>query len=214
MKNSSIKSKNNEESEEIKDLKYSNKQYNFKNVLFIPLILDQIFKFIEKNDIKCLSLCSKKIYQLYCNQIKKLKIKEDVEISNILNINFDKYKNFIELNLGVCKNIKDYSFISKLEKLEILNLWYSNISDISFLIKNNNIKELNLERCINIKDYSFISKLEKLENLDLSYTYISDISFLIKNNNIKELNLQGCFNIKDYSIISILENKKNLRIRK
>ena len=94
MKNSSIKSTNNEELEEIKELKYSNNQYNFKNVLSIPLILDQIFKFIEKDDIKCLSLCSKKIYQLYCSQIKKLKIKKGVEISNILN-KIDKYKNLI-----------------------------------------------------------------------------------------------------------------------
>ena len=61
MKDSSIKSTNNEELEEIKELKYSNNQYNFKNVLSIPLILDQIFKFIEKDEIKCLSLCSERI---------------------------------------------------------------------------------------------------------------------------------------------------------
>ena len=152
MKNSSNKSKNNENL--VQDLKYSKNQYNFKNVLSIPLILDQIFKFLEKDDIKCLSLCFIKMYQLYCNQIKKLKIKESAEISHISSIMFDKYKNFIELNLEYCKNIKDYSFISKLEKLENLNLSYSNISAISFLIKNNNIKELNLEGCKNIEDYS------------------------------------------------------------
>ena len=160
---SSIKSKNNVDLDQNKELKYSKNQYNFKNVLSIPLILAQIFKFIEKDDIKCLSLCSKKIYQLYCNQIKKLKIKEEVEISNVSNIKIDKYKNLIELNLEGCKNIKDYSFISKLEKLENLNLCNSNISDISFLINNNNIKELNLGGCRNIEDYSFISKLEKLQ---------------------------------------------------
>ena len=147
----------------------SKNQYNFENVLAIPIILDQICKFIEKDDIKCLSLCSKKIYQLFCNQIKKLKIKEYVEISNISNIKFDKYKNLIELDLQGCENIKDYSIISKLEKLENLTIYGSNISDISFLIKNNNIKKLNLQGCKNIKDYSFISKLEKLENLNLSY---------------------------------------------
>ena len=50
-----------------RELKYSNNQYNFKNVLSIPLILDQTLKFMEKEDIKCLSLCCKKIYHLYCN---------------------------------------------------------------------------------------------------------------------------------------------------
>ena len=90
---------------------------------------------MEKDDIKGLSLCTKKIYQFYCEQVKKLKIKEDIEESNISNIKFDKYKDLIELNLGGCENIKDYSFISKLEKLEILNLSNTNISDISFLKK-------------------------------------------------------------------------------
>ena len=146
-----------------RESKYSNNQYNFKNVLSIPLILDQIFQFMEKDDIKTLSLGAKKIYQLYCEQVKKLKVKDDIEESNISNIKFDKYKDLNELNLEKCKNIKDYSFISKLEKLENLNLSHTKISDISFLEKNKNIKELNLEGCENIKNYSFISKLEKLE---------------------------------------------------
>ena len=107
-----------------RESKYSNNQYNFKNVFAIPLLLDQIFQFMEKDDIKCLSSCSKKIYQFYCEQVKKLKIKEDIEESNISNFKFDKYKDLIELNLQGCWNIKDYSFISKLEKLENLNLSY------------------------------------------------------------------------------------------
>ena len=89
------------------------------------------------------NLCGfKKIYGLYCNQIKKLKIKEDIEISKVSNIKIDKYKNLIELDLSGSKNIKDYSFISKLEKLENLNLYFTNISDISFLEQNKNIKRI------------------------------------------------------------------------
>ena len=49
-----------------------------------------------------------------------------------------------------CKKIKDFSTISKLEKLEILDVGETNISDISFLEKNNNIKELRLNECKNI----------------------------------------------------------------
>ena len=212
MKKSSNKSMNNIDLVLNKELKYSNNQYNFKNVLSIPLILDQINKFLKKDDIRCLSLCSKEIYQLYCNQISKLKIKEDIEISKVLNIKFDKYKNLIELDLSECRYIKDYSFISKLEKLENLNLSYTNISDISFLEQNKNIKEIDLSGCKNIKDYSFISKLEKLENLFLSDSNISDISFLEQNKNIKVLDLSGCENIKDYSFISKLEKLENLNL--
>ena len=148
-----------------------------------------------------------------CEQVKKLEIKKDIEESNISNIKFDKYKDLIELNLTGCKNIKDYTFISKLEKLEYLCLSYTNISDILFFEKNINIKELILLGCRNIKDYSFLSKLEKLEKLNLCYTNISDISFLIKNNNIKKLNLEECKNIVDYSFISNLEKLENLYLK-
>ena len=51
-----------------------------------------------------------------------------------------------------CKKIKDFTPISKIERLEILNVSYTYISDISFLEKNINIKELNLQECENINE--------------------------------------------------------------
>ena len=74
-------------------------------------------------------------------------------------------KNINELNLELCKNIKDFSIISNLVKLENLNLTNTNISDISFLEKNKNIKKLDLDGCYGIIDYSFISNLEKNKNI-------------------------------------------------
>ena len=132
MDNSNNKSMNNVDLNKNKELKYTNHQYNFKNVLSIPLILHIIFEFTEKDDIKCLSLCFKKIYQFYCNQIKKLKINKDIKESDISNIKFDKYEKLFELHLSGCKKIKDFSFISKLEKLEHLVLEETYISNISF----------------------------------------------------------------------------------
>ena len=133
----------------IKELKYNNNQYNYKNVLNIPLILNQLLKFMNNKDTKCLSLCSKDIYQLYCNQIKKLKLKEDITELEIIKLS-NKYEYVIELDLEWCKNIEDFSIISKLNQLEILNLEDTNISDISFLENNKNIKELDLEFCKNL----------------------------------------------------------------
>ena len=49
-----------------------------------------------------------------------------------------------------CENIKEFTPISKFERLEKLDVRYTNISDISFLEKNKNIKELNLGGCENI----------------------------------------------------------------
>ena len=87
----------------------------------------------------------------------------------------NKYNNINNLELIGCENIKDFTLISKLEKLENLKVRYTNISDISFLENNKNIKELDLRYCGNIKDFTPISKLKKLENLNVSCIYISDI---------------------------------------
>ena len=54
------------------------------------------------------------------------------------------------------------------ERLENLNINYTNISDISFLEKNKNIKILDLKNCRNIEDFTPLSKIERLENLDIS----------------------------------------------
>ena len=64
----SIKSKK----ENIKEIK--NFDYNYQDVLCIPLILDLISQFIDIDDKKNLSFCNKKLYQLYCSQIRKIKI--------------------------------------------------------------------------------------------------------------------------------------------
>ena len=77
-----------------------------------------------------------------------------------------------------CKNIKDFTPISALGGLEILNIEYRNILDISFLGKNKNIKELELFLRQKIKDFTPISKLARLEILNIGDTNISDISFL------------------------------------
>ena len=42
-------------------IKFFNNNYSFENALSVPLILNQIFKFLDKDSIKCLSLCNKKI---------------------------------------------------------------------------------------------------------------------------------------------------------
>ena len=127
--------------------------------------------------------------------------------------------------------IDDFSPISKCNKLEILKLFNTNISDISILENNKNLKELDLIRCFNIKDINPIFKLDKLEILDLEHTEISDISFLENNKNIKLLGLTECLHIKDFnpiskldkleildleftgvSDISFLENNKNIKL--
>ena len=124
--------------EKTKDL---NNVYNFIEVLAIPLILNKIFEFIDKDDIKYLSLCNKKIYKLYCTQIKSLEIKKEAEISNLEEL-FDKYDNVNKLYFNGNKYIEDFRPISKLKNLEILEIEYIDISDITFIKNNKKIKKL------------------------------------------------------------------------
>ena len=252
MENSKIIPNNSDDSNNEKEFKYSNNRPDFNNILSIPLILNQVFLFIGRDDIKSLSLCNKKLYQQYCKQIKKITL---IQYSSYLSeTKLDKYENTIEfnveksinlfqhsarwkdnwmkakwrdiidisflknnknlkiLNLYCCKNIKDFSLISFLEKLEELYINVKNITDISFLKTNKNIKILNLRGCKNIKDFSPLSYLEKLEDLDIRKTSVSEISFLRKNKNIKKLNLERSKNIEDSSPLSYLEKLEDLNL--
>ena len=57
--------------------------------------------------------------------------------------------------MDLCENFEDFTPISKLERLKILDVRSTNIFDISFLEKNKNIKGLNLDWCKNIKDFNY-----------------------------------------------------------
>ena len=109
---------------------------NFKKVLSIPIILNQILQFAEEDDIKSLKMCFKRIYKLFYEQVAKLKLNEDIEEINISNIRFNKYENIKKLDLEKCDNITNFLFISKLKQLEELNLSKTRISDTSFLEKD------------------------------------------------------------------------------
>ena len=217
------------------NLKYSNNNYG--DIIFIPLIFDQIIKFIDNTDKMNLYLCNKKSYKLYCNQITKLKIEKKAKQSQIINV-LNKYKNIEYLEINDCDDIsfldencnikslilnqkagcnlkiKDFIPLTKLDKLEILDISTSTeINNISFLKYIKNLKELhlNLNSKEIIKDTTPISYLEKLEILQIHHT-INDISFLEKNKQIKNLIL-GCA-IKDYTSISNLEKLEILSLFK
>ena len=70
--------------------------------------------------------------------------------------------------MNASKNINDFTLISFIEKLEILDISYTYILDISFLRNNKQIKELNLNACKDINYFTPISSIEKLEILNIS----------------------------------------------
>ena len=96
----------------MEDIVLNKDNYCFDKVLSIPLILNQIFGFLDRDSIKYLSLSNKKIYEIYCNQVNILKIKKEAEISNI-EVLINKYNNINNLDLSEYENIKDFTLISK-----------------------------------------------------------------------------------------------------
>ena len=97
----------------------------------------------------------------------------------------------------------------KCEKLEKINIQFTNISDISFLENNKNLKELIL-----FPEENFIGTISKCENLEKLKTISGfyDISFLEKIKNLKELNFVGSDKIVDYYRISKCEKLEILTI--
>ena len=169
MGNRNHKKMNEEEIKQNKEIKYFNRDYNFKKVLCTPIILNQILLFSKQNDIQSLKLCCKRIKEIFYEYATQIKINKYVDLCDLSKINFQKYENLRKLYLERCKKISEFKFISKLEKLEELILNYTFISDISFLENNKNIKILNLGNCYNISVDSIPSKLKENKNLEIFY---------------------------------------------
>lgn len=126
---------------------------------------------------------------------------------------------------GTVLDNKSASTISKLEKLRVLNIdstWVTNISflkDLTSLVdldvSNNKIVDAtaikNLEKLVtlriqntNIRDIEFVSSLKNLNYLNVSYTKISDVSILGKLEKLRFLLLQ-------YTAISDLKFAQDLK---
>ena len=99
---------------------------------------------MNKEDMKSLSLCNKRIYKKYCEQIQNIKInlEDPFELNSI---DIKKYENIrkLDLNSNFNEIIKDFSFISYFKNLEELHIIKTKISDISFLKTIKILKYLN-----------------------------------------------------------------------
>ena len=121
------------------EIKYLNRNYNFENAFTIEIVLSELYKFLDKDDIKRFYLLNENIHKSHCNQIKALKINKGAETLNLEKL-FKDYNNINNLDLSECNKIKDFTPISKFKKLTNLNVSYTNISDISFLENNKKLK--------------------------------------------------------------------------
>ena len=94
--------------------------------------------------------------------------------------------NIKRLSLSYCYKVNNFLPISKLDKLESLNLTKTKVSDLSFLEANKKLRELNIDGCWDIKEITF-PKLEPLEKLCIGSLKISKSLLFEKLKNLKKL---------------------------
>jgi internalin A len=134
-----------------------------------------------------------------------------VNISEAINSDLIQALKDLELLLLYQSQISDISFLKDLHNLNSLNLRNNQISDIFILKDLQNLNSLDL-RNNEISDYSFLKDLQNLNTLDLGYNKISDISFLKDLHNLNTLDL-GYNKISDISFLKDLHNLNTLDLR-
>jgi hypothetical protein len=110
-----------------------------------------------------------------------------------------------EFDRSVLVNV---SVLANLESLQSLDLSFTNVVDVSALVKLTNLKSLNMTRA-ELLDVSTLPELKNLESLDLSRTKVVDISALSKLTNLKSLRLSQA-RLLDFSTLPEFENLESL----
>jgi len=124
-------------------------------------------------------------------------------------------KNIRSLSIRYKVDQKLLNTICKLEGLENLHIWSSNVDDISEITNLSEIKRLDLEGFSKLTDISKIQNLKKLQKLSLNKCFNIENFNAIKNlNQIKALQLNGdSFAPKNLKIqnLNFIENLSELQ---
>ena len=107
--------------------------------------------------------------------------------------------------------VSDITALSKLKTLLFLNLNSTQVSDISALSKLPSLSDLNLSNT-QVRDLSALSKLPSLSDLNLSNTQVSDISELSNLKTLHRLDLSG-LEIKNIGVLSELTSLEVLNLQ-
>lgn len=118
---------------------------------------------------------------------------EYLEVRCVIENNLPERRFNISTGEGIELPVKyevDVENISKLKKLELLNLENIKLKNTFYLSKLKNIKKLKMRRC-NIDDIVYLAGLKRLEYLDLSFNSISDIRVIPKCKKLRAIDLTG-----------------------
>ncbi|AZI32862.1 leucine-rich repeat domain-containing protein [Kaistella carnis] len=148
------------------------------------------------------------------NRVKSLSVRHKVD-STFFNA-ICQIKNLENLEIWN-SNITDISQISKLINLKRLDLkGFSNLTDLSPISKIQNIRKLSIEKCFKIDNYEHVSELKNLNGLQINgdmfapkKSKLNNIEFIKFLNNLEHLDLLNC-NILSKNFTPIAD-LKNIR---
>ena len=205
---------------------FSDRFKHIKKIYFTNfLISDDMLQFNFKSLKLCTNVTKLELFScpitdstdlspiLYLKEIKKLKISECENITNL-----DVIKDLVsleKLHIRQCDNICILPPLGKLKKLYKVDLVImENLYDISGLA-NLNIKYFVAKYCHKLKSFDNIGIWEyllefKIETCDL----IQDLYCLKYNYNLQELTIGNCINLKTFRFINDFKSLKELRLWK
>lgn len=132
---------------------------------------------------------------------------EYLDISDCKNItNFSilsRLTKLKHLDISGNKSIKDISFLSNLTQLTVLNLAITGITSLESLPSLPNLKVLNL-KMNKIKSLKGLEKCPKLHDLTLWGSDVEDIGILSSFTELRALDFDNCGGLKDFSPIAKL----------
>ena len=133
----------------------------------------------------------------------------NIEIVELYNSSVDASNIDCDIEILVMHNtdIENAGALANLNKLQDLEINFSNVKDISFLGDMKKLKTLSLINN-NIDDYSVLSDL-KLDELILSCTQVNDWDFIRELKTVKSLNI-AFTNFSDMSLLTNLNKLENL----
>ncbi|MCG8484773.1 MAG: leucine-rich repeat domain-containing protein [Clostridia bacterium] len=140
------------------------------------------------------------------------KINDLTPLRNLNNINHLDLSNLNKNNQKNLAESKNIAIISKLTKLEYLDISNTGIQDISFLKNNPNLKVLKVNGN-DIEDFSVLEQLKNLEIIEMKHNNIKSVDIITKLEHLKEIKILGNNAIKDYELLNNISDKVNVDVK-
>ena len=146
-----------------------------------------------------------------CEKVTELDasdLEDEQKIHSLKDLRFFPCLN--DLDLYDQNEIQDYTGLKYCQVLELINLNYCDLTDISFLTANSSLYNLQVGGN-QIKNADVLSKLKNLRSVYIEDNQIDDLSALFQNAQYETVSFDTR-SLKDFSVLKIMPQLRDLRI--